>query len=147
MHDIIAHNPLTNTYLIPKEWSACFWVTPHTLYPGMMFYSKEHPFDQFGSAILAILPPSFLCTSSLAENGTLQSLLFRVSTTVEQPTHQCVINVIFTLNPEHSIDQVLRRTLILSHLKQGQLGRLLWQGTTSFREKIHFPTVKAQASP
>lgn len=124
MHNTIAHHPLTNTYLIPKEWLAHSWVTPHSLYCGMISYSKEHPFDQLRSVLLATLPSSFLCTSSMAEHGVLQSPLFRVSTTF-----------ILILNPEHSTDQ----------LKQGQLDSSKEQPASG--KKYIFLPVKAQATP
>lgn len=96
MHYTISdHNPLTDTHPIPKEGLAHSWVTPHTLYSGMIFYSKE-----LLTSLAPSKTPSFLCTSS--EHGILQSPLFRVSTT----EHQCVTNVILILSPEHSTDQL-----------------------------------------
>ena len=37
----------------------------------MKYYGMEYPFGHFRPAVLAMLPASFLCLSSLAENDTL----------------------------------------------------------------------------
>jgi len=39
----------------------------------MTLDSMEYPFGQLGPAVMAILPPSFFCTSLLAEGGKLKS--------------------------------------------------------------------------
>lgn len=39
-----------------------------------MLHGMEYPFGKFGSAVLAVLPPSFLCTCSLPEHGRLKIL-------------------------------------------------------------------------
>lgn len=41
---------------------------------GMVFYGVEHPSGQVRSPAPAMLPPSFLCSSSLAGHGTLKPL-------------------------------------------------------------------------
>ncbi|KAJ7414519.1 hypothetical protein WISP_83563 [Willisornis vidua] len=45
--------------------------TDYTL--GMTFYAMEYPFDQFGSAVLALLSTSFSCFFSLAEHEKLKA--------------------------------------------------------------------------
>lgn len=40
----------------------------------MTSYGTEYTIRQFGSALLAVLPPSFLCSSSFTEHETLESL-------------------------------------------------------------------------
>ena len=65
MHNAIAHHSLSNAQLVPKQRSA----PPSQLLPvyilGMTSYGMEYPFGQFGSAVLAVSPPNFLCPSSL----------------------------------------------------------------------------------
>lgn len=39
---------------------------------SMTFYGIQYPFFQVGSAVLAVLRPSFLCTCSLAEHEKLK---------------------------------------------------------------------------
>jgi len=46
---------------------------PPAYMPRMTSYSVEYTFGQLGSAVLAMLPPSFLCTASLGEHGKLKS--------------------------------------------------------------------------
>ena len=73
MHSAIAHHLLTDAHPIPEQRSH----PPDQLTPvdilSMTSYGMEYPFGQLGSAVLAVLPPSFLCTSSLAERGRLKS--------------------------------------------------------------------------
>lgn len=71
-----------------------------------MFCGIEYAFaslDQLSwlCCSLPVLSPSFLCTCSLSEYGKLKSLWFGVSTTYQQQNHQCVINIILILNPNH----------------------------------------------
>lgn len=61
----------------------------------------EYPFDQFGSALLAMLLPSFLCACLMSEHGKLSRPFLRVRSTEQK--HQCVIKMILLLNPNHSI--------------------------------------------
>lgn len=59
----------------------------------------EHPSGQFQSPPLAMLLPCFLNIWSPTEHGKMKSPWF---STIEQPLkHQCVINIIFTLHPNH----------------------------------------------
>lgn len=64
MHNAIAQHQLTNAQPVPKQQSR-----PPANLRSFLFimtsYGIEYPFGQFGSAVLAVSPPSFLCTSSL----------------------------------------------------------------------------------
>lgn len=73
------------------------------------------PFDQVGSAVLTELPSGFLCTCWLAEHEKQQS----PSTTKQQLKYQCVINIIFVLNPNKALFQVVERKLTPSQPKTG----------------------------
>lgn len=64
---------------------------------GMTFCGVEHPFGQLRSPLLAMLPPRFLCNSSLAQHETLNSPWLRVSRAQQKPNQQHVVNIIFTL--------------------------------------------------
>ena len=65
VHNAIAHHSPTDAQLVPEQRSTA----PSQLYPvyilGMMSYGMEYSFGRFGSAVLAVSPPSFLCPSSL----------------------------------------------------------------------------------
>ena len=62
MHNAIAHHSPNDAQLVPKQRST----PPGQLSPvyilGMTSYSMEYSFGQFGSAVLAMLPCSFLYT-------------------------------------------------------------------------------------
>jgi len=63
-----------------------------------MSYSIEYTFGQFGSTVLVVLPPSFLCTSSLGREWEAEIFF----TAEQQLKYQCVINIIVILNAKHS---------------------------------------------
>lgn len=69
----------------------------------MTFSGMGYPFGQFGSALLAMLPPRFLCTCSLAEHIKQKSPWLKVNTAQETPKHQCVNNIVLITNPKCSI--------------------------------------------
>lgn len=73
MYNSIPHHTLTNAQPIPEQQLTPSDQLPpvHTL--NMIFCGVEHPLAQLGSALLAVLPPRFLCSSSLAEHETLES--------------------------------------------------------------------------
>ena len=71
MHNAIAHHSLTDAQLVPKQWSAPPGQLPPVYILGMMSHSMEHPFSQFGSAVLAVSPPNFSCPSSLLAEKSL----------------------------------------------------------------------------
>ena len=66
MHNAIAHHSPTDAQLVPEQR---FHPPPGQLPPvyilGMTSHGMEYPFGQFGSAVLAVSPPNFLCPSSL----------------------------------------------------------------------------------
>ena len=65
MHNAIAHHSPTDAQLVPEQQ----FTPPSQFLPvyrlGMTSYGMEYSFGQFGSAVLAVSPPSFLCPSSL----------------------------------------------------------------------------------
>ena len=65
MHNTVAHHSLTDAQLVPKQRSAPPNQFPPVYILGIMSYGMEYSFGQFGSAVLAVSPPSFLCPSSL----------------------------------------------------------------------------------
>ena len=64
MYSAIAHHLLTDAQLVPKQQ-----FPPTPLPPVYILdvtsHGLEYPFGQFGSAVLAVCPPNFLCPSSL----------------------------------------------------------------------------------
>lgn len=70
MHNTIAHHPLTDAQLIPWQQLVPPGQIPPVYTLNMTFSVMQYPCGQFLSAILAVLPPSFLF-SSLAEHGKL----------------------------------------------------------------------------
>lgn len=112
------------------QWPSCSWavisplpVNPPPVYMFILnktFSGMEHPFDHFRTAVLAVLPPRFLRTSSLAEHETLKRPWLGVCT--QQPKHQCVINIVITLNPATRKEmKKLRRKLTLFQPKPEQV--------------------------
>ena len=65
MHNAIAHHLLTDAQLVLEQQSTPPSQLPPVYILGMMSYGTEYPFGQFGSAVLAVSPPSFLGPSSL----------------------------------------------------------------------------------
>ena len=64
MHNEIAYHSPTNTQLVPEQRYPPGQLPPVYIL-GMTSHGMEYPFGQFGSAVLAVSPPSFLCPSSL----------------------------------------------------------------------------------
>lgn len=71
--ETVAHHLLTDAQPVPHQCVICPSEISLVYILGVMFYGMEYPFGQFGSALLAVLPPGFLCTCSLAEHGKLKS--------------------------------------------------------------------------
>ena len=69
MHNAIAHHVLTNAQLVPEQQSTPPGQLPPLYILGMTSYGMECPFGQFGSAVLAVSPPNFLCIPSLLAGG------------------------------------------------------------------------------
>ena len=65
MHNAIAHHLLTNAQSVPKQQSAPPGQLPPVYILDTTSRGMEYPFGQFGSAVLAVSPPNFLCPSSL----------------------------------------------------------------------------------
>ena len=64
MHNAIAHDLPTDAQLVPEQRSPPGQLPPVYIL-GMTSHGVEYPFGQFGSAVLAVSPPNFLCPSSL----------------------------------------------------------------------------------
>lgn len=101
MPNTIAYHTLTDAQSVPDKQLAApdqpSLYTDHEMLHGM-----EYPFGTFRCAVLAVLPPSFLCTCLLPEHGKLKNPGLRVSTAQQLPKYQCVTNIILILNPKHS---------------------------------------------
>ena len=69
MHNAIAHHSPTDAQLVPKQQSLPGQLPPVYVL-GMMSHGMEYPVGQFGSAVLAVLPPSFLYPSSFLAGWT-----------------------------------------------------------------------------
>ena len=65
MHNAIAHHLLTDAQSVPEQRSTPPSQLPPVYILGMTSYGMEYSFGQFGSAVLAVSPPNFLCPSSL----------------------------------------------------------------------------------
>ena len=80
---------------------------PGTLYLlfSMMTHSMKYPFGHFGSAVLSLYFPSFLCASSLL------SCQGSVSSAQQQLKHQCDINITDIVNPKHSTIPTTRKNI------------------------------------
>jgi len=64
-YNAIARYPLTNAQPIHEQQTLPPSHLPPVLLFSVMSYGMEYPFGQFGSAVLAVSPPSFLCIPSL----------------------------------------------------------------------------------
>ena len=61
MHNAIAHHLLDTAQSVPRHQPLPSGQLPLVLLFSMMPYGVEYAFGQFGSAVLAVSPPSFLC--------------------------------------------------------------------------------------
>ena len=111
MHSAMTHHLLTDAQPVPEQQSQSPGQQPPVYIPSITSYCMEYPFGQFVSAVMAMLPPSFLCTSFLAEHGKLQSPWLSVSTAQQQLKHQCIINIMLILNPKHSTIPATRKKI------------------------------------
>lgn len=84
---------------------------------------KTASLDSFWRAVQAFLPLSFFCNSLLAELWKLSSHWLKVSPSYQQTKHQCVVTVIFTLNPKHSTAPVTKKK---SNSIPAQKGKQCW---------------------
>lgn len=66
---------------------------------SMIPHGVGHPFDQFGSVVLALSHPSLLPTGQCEK---LKILWLNRSTAEQQLKHRCVTNIILNLNPKDS---------------------------------------------
>lgn len=73
MQNTIIHQLLSNAHANPVQPLAYPGQLPPFYILGMVFYAVGYSFGQFGSALLVMIPHSFLCTCFLAEHETLKS--------------------------------------------------------------------------
>ena len=73
MHSSIAHHLPTDAQLVPKQRSTPPSQLPPVYILGMTSYGMEYPFGQFGSAVLAVSPPRFLCPPAYPLVGGVRS--------------------------------------------------------------------------
>lgn len=84
---------------------------------------KTASLDSFWRVVQAFLPPSFFCNSLLAELWKLSSHWLKVSPSYQQTKHQCVVTVIFILNPKQSTAPVTKKK---SNSIPAQKGKQCW---------------------
>lgn len=72
-HNTVAHHPPANDLPVPKQQLVAPSQFPTAFILAMMFLGMECPSGQFPSAVLAMLPSNFLCTSLVADHGKLSS--------------------------------------------------------------------------
>lgn len=73
MHNTVIHHFLTDAQPIPEQQPTAPGQLSSVCMLNMTFHGVEYPFVQFRSSVLAMLPPSFLCISSLVEHGKQKS--------------------------------------------------------------------------
>lgn len=73
VHSPVAHHLQADAQSVPDQPSEAPGQIPPVDVLSMTLHGMEYPFGQLSSAVLAMLPHSFLCTSSPAELGTLKS--------------------------------------------------------------------------
>ena len=64
MHNAIAYHLPTDVQLVPEQRFPTTPLAPVYIL-DMTSHGMEYPVGQFGSAVLAVSPPKFLCPSSL----------------------------------------------------------------------------------
>lgn len=96
-HNAAVNHPLNNARTVIQP----SWPAPPVYILGTAFYSLEYLFGWFRSAILAMLPPSFLYTCSLSGHGKLKNHWLRINTTQQEMKSQCVIKIVLIRNPKH----------------------------------------------
>lgn len=74
----------------------------------MTLHGMKYPFGHSKSALLAMLSPGFLCTSSLADHRKLKSPGFGVSTTKQELKYESITNTIPT---KHSTGPATRKNI------------------------------------
>ena len=86
--------------------NALFSFFPQLLLLSTTSYGMEHPSAHLGSAVLAVSPPSSLCTPSLLTSGAVWGAKqpWCCTSTAQQELKQpCVLSIVFSRNLRHSI--------------------------------------------
>lgn len=94
MHSKVAHHPLTDARPVPKQPSAPHGQLPPVSVLGMTFLGVENPLGQVGSAVLAVLPLSSLCSCPLPEQEDPTRPWLQVSAAQHRPGRRCGGSVI-----------------------------------------------------
>lgn len=91
MRNTIAHHLLTSAKPVLAAWLAPLLRNSPSLYTGhgVLWYGISLWTVGVTGAVLAMLPPGFFCTSSMAEHKTLKIPWLRVSTTWQPKTSVC----------------------------------------------------------
>lgn len=118
MHNTVTHLSLSNALPIPEQWS-----TPSSWHPSgytliMVFWGVEYPSGQFGLGILAMLPPSLLCTCPLAEHETRRVLGLGWALSSNNKTLLCYPHYSHTKS-KRALHQLLSRKWSLSQSEPG----------------------------
>lgn len=109
--DTVADCPLANgCSASPQAEISPSPPTPPVYVLSRTFWGLEYPCGQFRSALLALLPPSSLCSCSLAEYRKLKSPWLGV-TSWQQLKHQRVTNIVLLQNPKHSTRPPTRKKI------------------------------------
>lgn len=113
-----------------------------------MFCGAEYPCGHFRSAVLAMVPPIFLCTCSLAKHGKPKSPSERVNTT-QQQWKQCGI-IFLILNSQCSTVSATRSSNNSIPSESGMIStpyflyllchtQVLFFAVTSYSDTVTFP--------
>ena len=123
----IAHHPPTDAQPVPEHLPPAS--SPPSLY-------TEHDVIWYGIflwpvwvTVLAVSPPSFLCPPAYSLVGwgeKLKSPWLSVNTAQQQLKHQCVINIILILNPNHITVPATRKKI---NSIPAETRTPLWQGS------------------
>lgn len=99
IHKAIVHHPLSHGQWVSQQQLALPWQLPTVYILGIICTEIS-----LGSAVLAVAPPSFLCSQSSSLAGCyekLRSPWISLSAAQQQVNHQGFVNIILTLNPKH----------------------------------------------
>ena len=121
MHNAIAHQLPTNAQLVLEQWSPQA-NSPPVYILDMTSHGMEYPFGQFGSAALAVSPPSFLCPSSLLAGWAWEAekSLTWYKHCLATSENLCVLSTFFSYWTQNiTLCQLLERKLTLSQPKPG----------------------------
>ena len=99
MYNVIAHHLLTDAHPIPKQRPYQFIVPHDATWCGTSLWSAWITCPDCVPSQLLVHPQASLLAG---HNEKLKGPYLSVSTALQQLKHQCVISIIFILNPKHS---------------------------------------------